>query len=90
MAIDAITLGAGAQREALDSQLRRYSRGLRRRLRKLAKSSSRLADLIYSYPAAAFVIAAHQGNPLLRAEAIQLVNEGAALQVIADRLRLPL
>ncbi|MGI9521532.1 MAG: PcfJ domain-containing protein [Hyphomicrobiaceae bacterium] len=76
-------------RSTLDVQLRRYHRGYRRRLRKLAKTSRQLKDLIYTFPGAAFSIAAGHGNPLLRAEAVNLVQDGASLREIGKVLGLP-
>ncbi len=89
MAVIETSGGNGAPRAPLDTQLRRYVRSYRRRLRKLAKSHSHLGDLIYTYPAAAFVIAAHQGNPLVRGEATKLVKEGAGLRKVGKCLGLP-
>ena len=80
---------AGMQRPALDTQLRRYARSYRRRLRKMAKASSAMADLLYSYPAAAFVIGSQQGNPVVIGQTVQLVNDGADLRAIARSLGLP-
>ena len=89
MSIDTAKIGAGLTRPALDVQLRRYNRSYRRRLRKLAKSSAPLTDLLYSFPAAAFLIAAQIGNPLLRAEAVKLVKDGQSLKKLALCLGLP-
>ena len=41
----------------LDVQLRRYHRSFRRRLRKFARTSDRLKDLVYTFPAAAVAVA---------------------------------
>lgn len=90
MSNDPARFSGDSARPALDVQLRHYNRSYRRRLRKIAKSSSRLADLLYSYPAAAFVIAAQAGNPLLRAQAVRLVKDGASLNKVAQSLALPM
>ena len=89
MSVDLTMEGIGFDRPALDTQLRRYARSYRRRLRKMAKSNDNLGDLIYTFPAVAFVIAANHGNPLLRSEATALVKKGAPLRKIANCLGLP-
>ena len=81
--------GIDVTKISFDAQLRRYNRGYRRRLRKMARSSSRLSDLLYTFPAAAFVIAGHGGNPLARAEAARLVKDGASLRKVGKVLGLP-
>ncbi|MEM9959359.1 MAG: PcfJ domain-containing protein, partial [Pseudomonadota bacterium] len=85
----ASTSRAGRQ-APLESQIRRFPRVFRKRLRKLAKTSSRLGELIFSFPAAAFAMVSDRGSPLARGEAVRLVKEGAPLQAVADALVLPL
>ncbi|MEM1419641.1 MAG: PcfJ domain-containing protein [Pseudomonadota bacterium] len=85
----ASTSRAGRQ-APLESQIRRFPRVFHKRLRKLAKTSSRLGELIFSFPAAAFAMVSDRGSPLARGEAVRLVKEGAPLQAVADALVLPL
>ena len=89
MSVELIKADSEIIRVPLDTQLRRYARNYRRRLRKMAKGSSRLADLLYTYPAAAFVVAGHSGNPLERAQAKKLVEDGAGLRKVGKCLGLP-
>lgn len=74
----------------LEGQIRRFPRVYRKRLRKLAKTSSRLGELIFSFPAAAFAMVSDRGSPLARGEAVRLVKEGAPLPQVASALELPL
>ncbi len=74
----------------LETQLRRFPRGYRRRLRKLARGSSRLGELMYTFPALAFVLAAGGQTSAARAKAIRLAKEGRPLPEVADAFELPL
>ena len=80
--------GSGAKR-SLEPELKRYAKAYRRRLRKLAKTSSRLGDLIFSYPAAAFALVSNYGPVQNRSEATQLVKDGASLKRVGAALGLP-
>ena len=80
--------GSGEKR-ALEPELKRYAKAYRRRLRKLAKTSSRLGDLIFSYPAAAFALVSNHGPVQGRAEAMRLVKEGVSLKKVGAALGLP-
>ncbi len=82
-------LADGSTLPTLDAQLRRYNRSYRRRLRKFVRSSERSRDLLYTFPAAAFTIAGAHGNPLRRAEAYRLVQDGASLRDVGIALDLP-
>lgn len=87
MSSDAI--GAGRRRGPLEPEIRRYAKPYRKRLRKLAKSSSRLGDLIVSFPAAAFAMVSNRGPAEARGAAVRLVKEGAPLPAVAEALGLP-
>jgi len=81
---------AAAQRErVLEKQIKRFAKGYQRRLRKLVKTSSRLGDLLYSFPAAAFAVVSGHGDYLKRGKAIRLVKNGAGLKEVAVVLELP-
>ena len=81
---------AVAKRErTLEKQIKRYAKGYQRRLRKLVKTSSRLGDLLYSFPAAAFAVVSGYGDHNQRGEAVKLVKEGADLRRVAKVLDLP-
>ncbi len=81
---------AAAKRErVLEKQIKRFTKLYQRRLRKLVKTSSRLGDLLYSFPAAAFAVVSGYGNHSQRGEAVRLVKEGANLKLVAAALELP-
>jgi hypothetical protein len=82
---------AAAQRErVLENQIRRFAKATQRRLRKLVKTSPRLGDLLYSFPAAAFAVVTGHGDHNRRGEAVRLVKDGASLKRVAGVLGLPL
>jgi hypothetical protein len=81
---------AAAHARELETQLRRFPRGYRRRLRKLARGSSRLGELIYTFPALAFVLAGGGGRtPAGCGEAIKLVKDGRPMLEAAAVAGLP-
>ncbi len=82
-------LSPAAHARELETQIRRFPRGYRRRLRKLARGSSRLGELLYTFPAAAFLLAAGGRTPCARAEAIKLIKDGRPLLEVAAVLELP-
>ncbi|MEO0809811.1 MAG: PcfJ domain-containing protein [Pseudomonadota bacterium] len=81
---------AASQRErVLEKQIKRFAKSYQRRLRKLVKTSSRLGDLLYSFPAVAFAIVSGLGDHNRRGEAVRLVKDGANLRKVAAALQLP-
>ena len=81
---------AAAKRErVLEKQIKRFAKGYQRRLRKLVKTSSRLGDLLYSFPAAAFAIVSGHADHNRRGEAVRLIKDGADLRRVARVLELP-
>jgi PcfJ-like protein len=76
-------------RPELESQIRRFPRGYRRRLRKLARGSSRLGELLYTFPGLAMVLAAGSRTLAARREALSLVKGGKPLARAAEALELP-
>ncbi|MFM1815759.1 MAG: hypothetical protein RLZ98_2454 [Pseudomonadota bacterium] len=77
-------------RAPLETQLKRYQRSFRRRLRKFAKTSVAVGDLVYTFPALAIVIATGQGAQERRNEAIVLAAEGRSLRQVAAAVGLPM
>jgi hypothetical protein len=73
-----------------ETQIRRFPRGFRRRLRKLVRGSSRLGELLYTFPGLAFVLAVGGRSHAARGQAIQLVKEGRPLSDAAIALDVPL
>lgn len=73
----------------LETQIRRFPRRYRRRLRKLARGSSRLGQLLYTFPALAFMLAAGSRPVAAREQAIKLVKDGRPLVEAAAAADLP-
>jgi hypothetical protein len=78
-----------AQVRELETQIRRFPRGFRRRLRKLVRSSSRVGELLYSFPGLAFVLAAGGRPAGARQHAVRLVKDGLPLAEAAAALDVP-
>ncbi|MCI4662528.1 MAG: PcfJ domain-containing protein [Neomegalonema sp.] len=79
----------GGRGVPLETEIKRYAKPYQRRLRKLAKTSSRLGDLIGTFPAAAFALVSGYGSPAQRGEAVQMVKNGESLKKVAQALDLP-
>lgn len=79
----------GARVVALETQIKRFDRGYRRRLRKFTRTSSRHGDLLFTFPAVAFALVSGRGTTDQRAEAVRYVRDGAPLAQIAGTLELP-
>ncbi len=73
---------------SLEAQIRRFEQSYRKRLRRIAGLSPRLADLVFSFPACAFALVSDYGTSSERAEAIRLVKAGASLKAVAEALGL--
>jgi hypothetical protein len=76
--------------EPLQIRIRRFPRGYRRRLRKLVRGSKPLKELLYSFPGAAFMLAARSRSPCAHGQALKVVASGRPLQEVAAALDLPL
>ena len=82
---------ADAEKEKeLEAQIQRFQRSARRRIRRLAHLSPRLADLVTSFPAATYVLATDAVPPDAAGEAVRRVKDGRSLREVADPLKLPL
>ena len=84
-----VSANGGARNVALETQLKRFERSYRRRLRKLTRSTSRHGDLLFTFPAAAFALVSGRGTTDQRAKAVRLVRDGAPLAQIGEALALP-
>lgn len=80
----------GAVKAPIETVVKRFAKAHRKRLRKLARISSRLGDLIRAFPAAAAAIVTNRGPAEARNEAVRLVRDGAPLATVAAALDLPL
>ncbi len=87
--IDATTFHTRPQTD-ITGEIRRYRRTYRRRLRNVAALHRSLADLVVSFPAAAFALATEFGDRHARQAAIDLVKDGQPLRRVAKTLGLPL
>ncbi|MEQ8825172.1 MAG: PcfJ domain-containing protein [Filomicrobium sp.] len=76
--------------QELEAQIQRFQRSARRRIRRLAHLSPRLADLVISFPAAAYVLATSAVAPDASGEAVRRVKDGRSLREVAEVLKLPL
>lgn len=74
---------------ALEAEVARFAAPVRRELRRLVRMSPRFADLIDTFPAAAYVLASRRGLKKDRDEAIKLILDGAPLKTVARKLELP-
>lgn len=83
------TTSLAATTGTLEDRLGRYGSRVRGRLASLAATSTRHADLLTSFPAAAVAIATRPAYDEGRAEAMALVADGEPLSAIARVLGLP-
>ena len=86
----AVEQAVAKREQTVEKQIKRFAKPYQRRLRKLVKSSSRLGDLLYSFPAAAFALVSGSGDHNQRGEAIRLIKDGRDLKKVANVLDLPL
>lgn len=85
-----IVITQSEKHEAIERQIRRFDRSVRRRLRKCAGLSPRFGDLIVSFPAAAYAIATDSVAPEATGEAVRRVKAGCGLREVAQPLGLPM
>lgn len=74
----------------VEVEIQRFPKVYRRRLRRLVTGSNALADLLVSFPAAAFALVSGYRTAEARGLAIRLVKDGASLKAVAEALDLPL
>ena len=75
---------------SIRTQARRYQYKYRNKVVKLAYEDDRLADLIHSFPAAAFDIATRDPDDPARLKAMRLAIEGQPLPIVSSVLGMPL
>ena len=76
-------------RPPVEPQIKRFDKPVRKRLRKLVRTGARFGDLLFSFPAAAYAIAAEGRSAAQRAAGVKAVKDGASLQAVAEALELP-
>lgn len=74
----------------IETFVRRFEAPARREVRRLVRSSPRMAELALVFPGALHALAIRRGPPCLRQAAAGLVLEGAPLRSVARALDLPL
>ncbi|MEQ1711353.1 MAG: hypothetical protein ABL908_08120 [Hyphomicrobium sp.] len=74
----------------LEALVSRFNLPERREVRRLVRSSGRVADLAAVFPGAIYAIASRRGPAASRLHALSLVEQGAPLKAVARALDLPL
>ena len=74
----------------LEARVSRFNLPERREVRRLVRSSPRIADLAAVFPGAIYAIASRRGPAASRLHALSLVEQGAPLKAVARALDLPL
>ncbi|MFN0217532.1 MAG: hypothetical protein ACKVP4_01830 [Hyphomicrobium sp.] len=74
----------------VESALRRFSPALRREVRKLIRLSPRAADLALVFPGLLAALAAKRGGAERRRGALELIDAGAQLKLVARALGMPM
>lgn len=73
-----------------ESYAGRFAYPARREVRRMMRSSARLADLAVVFPGAMYALATRRGSQEMRDTAMALIEDGAALKAVARTLDLPL
>lgn len=73
-----------------ESLVQRYPAAVRREIRRLVRSSPRIADLTTTFPGILHVLGTRRGALADRLSAISLIESGAQLKVVARALDLPM
>lgn len=74
----------------LEALIIRFEPALRRAVRRLVYSSTRIADLALVFPGLLYALASRRGSATQRRKAMTLINEGALLKDVARVLDVPL
>lgn len=81
---------AVALSEPLEALVQRFQAPARREIRRLVRTSPRLADLASVFPGALYALAMRRGPAAARLSALGLIEAGAQLKTVARRLDLPM
>ena len=76
--------------EALETLAGRFPTSARREVRRLLRTSARMADLGVVFPGALYALAARRGPAAARLGALSLIETGAQLKSVARVLELPM
>jgi hypothetical protein len=74
----------------VESSVQRFPVSLRREVRRLVRSSPRIADLTTVFPGILYALAARRGSISARLNATSLIEDGAQLKFVARALDLPM
>lgn len=74
----------------LDRALQRFPLPVRREVRRLARSSTRLADLATVFPGILYTLATRRGALAARVRALTMIEDGTQLKHVARALELPM
>ena len=74
----------------VEGAVQRFPVSTRREVRRLVRSSPRVADLATVFPGLLYALAVRRGSPPSRADATTLIEEGAQLKAVARALDLPM
>ncbi len=80
----------GVAGDGLEALVRRFDPSVRRTLRRLVYSSSRVADLAAVFPGLAYALASRRRSIKQRRQARELVEAGAQLRAVARAMEIPL
>ena len=70
-----------------EALIARYAAPVRRELRRLIRSSERLAELASVFPGAVHALATRRGPPAARLQALSLIEQGAPLKVVVTHIK---
>jgi hypothetical protein len=76
--------------DSLERLVQRYPAPMRREVRRLVRSSARIADLAEVFPGALAALALRRGPATARLNAVALVENGVQLKAVAKALNLPM
>lgn len=76
--------------ENIEAALTRFPLSVRRDVRRLARSSSRMGDLALVFPGLLYALATRRGSVAQRERARALIENGALLKVVAGAMGLPM
>jgi hypothetical protein len=76
--------------EPLENLVQRFHAPVRREVRRLVRTSPRLADLASVFPGALYALAVRRGPAAARLNALALIESGAQLKTVVRKLDLPM
>ncbi len=76
--------------DSQEALVARFAVPIRREIRRLMRSSTRVSDLATVFPGMLFALATGHGTPQMRRDALAQIEDGSALKTVARTLDLPL